>query len=238
MNQHGNGLSLTRNTWARIAGAMYLFIVAAGVFAEGFIRSRMVVSADAAATAANFVREANLLRIGISAEMLMWVFDVAIAIILYMLLRPAGLMLSAIMASLRLTTVAILAVNSLFQFAALLLLGDAAHLEALGSGERETMALVSMKLHGMGYAVALVFFGFHCLLLGALVVRAACFPRWLGLMLAIAGACYLVNSFSLFLAPALAAVLFPLILVPAFIAELTFGLWLLIRGVGAQPARE
>jgi hypothetical protein len=220
--------------WARVAGAMYLFIVATGVIVEVFVRSRLVIGTDAAATAANITRDPLLLRIGFSAELLMWVFDIALAVILYMLLRPAGHVLAAIMASLRLATASILAVNALFQFVALMLLGDALYLEPLAAAQREAIALLSMKLHGIGYGVALVFFGFHCLLLGMLVVRATCLPNWLGVLLAIAGACYLINSFSLFLAPTLASAMFPAILVPAFIAELAFSLWLLIRGVDTR----
>ena len=41
--------------YARICGALYLYIMAAGTFAELFVRSRLVVSADAAATARNLL---------------------------------------------------------------------------------------------------------------------------------------------------------------------------------------
>lgn len=238
MDESATALEAPRNSWARVAGAMYLFIIAAGVFAEAFVRSRMVIGTDAAATAANISRDPLMLRIGISAEVLMWVFDVAIAVILYLLLRPSGQVLAGVMAALRLTTVAILAGNALLQFVPLLVLGDAAYLEPFDAAQRESLALMAMKLHGIGYGIALVFFGGHCLLLGALILRAACLPHWLGVLLAIAGTCYVVNSFALFLAPAVAATLFPAILVPAFIAELSFALWLLVRGVAPEPGRR
>jgi len=47
----------------------------------------------------------------------------------------------------------------------------------------------------------------------------------------IAGACYLVNSFALILAPKLASTMVPAILLPPFVAETSFALWLLFRGV-------
>ena len=47
----------------------------------------------------------------------------------------------------------------------------------------------------------------------------------------IAGVCYLINSIALLLAPELQAALFPAILLPAFVAELSFALWLLVKGV-------
>jgi uncharacterized protein DUF4386 len=38
---------------ARIAGGLYLIIIVGGVFAEVFVRGRLVVQGDAAATAHN-----------------------------------------------------------------------------------------------------------------------------------------------------------------------------------------
>ena len=50
----------------------------------------------------------------------------------------------------------------------------------------------------------------------------------------IAGACYLINSFALLLSPAFARLLFPAILLPALIGELSFAIWLLVKGVHAE----
>jgi Domain of unknown function (DUF4386) len=50
----------------------------------------------------------------------------------------------------------------------------------------------------------------------------------------IAGVCYVINSFALILSPPLANRLFPAILLPALIAELSLALWLLVRGVRAE----
>ncbi|NMO23735.1 hypothetical protein, partial [Pyxidicoccus fallax] len=45
-------------------------------------------------------------------------------------------------------------------------------------------------------------------------------------MLLVAGLAYLVNSAALLLAPAIASLLFPAVLLPAFIGELALALWL------------
>ena len=52
----------------------------------------------------------------------------------------------------------------------------------------------------------------------------------------VAGACYLVNSFALVLAPALANTLFPAILLPPFVAELSLALSGVTRA-GARSVR-
>lgn len=52
--------------------------------------------------------------------------------------------------------------------------------------------------------------------------------------MAIAGLCYVTNSFVYFLAPWLSGRLFPWILLPCFVAELSLALWLLVMGVNVQ----
>ena len=55
--------------YARIGGVLYLIIIAAGLFAEAFVRSRLIVSADAAATATNILAHETLFRLGIAADL-------------------------------------------------------------------------------------------------------------------------------------------------------------------------
>jgi hypothetical protein len=52
----------------------------------------------------------------------------------------------------------------------------------------------------------------------------------------IGGVCYLINSFALILSPPVANRLFPAILLPALIGELSLALWLTVKGVH-QPLR-
>jgi hypothetical protein len=53
----------------------------------------------------------------------------------------------------------------------------------------------------------------------------------------LAGLCYLTNSFALFVAPGVASTLYPFILLPCFIGELAFALWLLVMGVNGERWR-
>ena len=62
--------------------------------------------------------------------------------------------------------------------------------------------------------------------------RSTFLPRILGALLAVAGLCYLTNSFVDFLFPALA--LPPYILLPAYVAELALCLWLIVIGVNSE----
>jgi len=46
--------------YARIGGALYLIIIVIGLFGEAFVRNRLIVSGDAAATAANIMSHESL----------------------------------------------------------------------------------------------------------------------------------------------------------------------------------
>ena len=73
--------------------------------------------------------------------------------------------------------------------------------------------------------------GGECLILGCLIYRSGFLPKTIGVLMVIAGACYLVNSFGHIVAPQLAARLVPAILLPPFVGESSLCLWLLIKGI-------
>jgi hypothetical protein len=113
-------------------------------------------------------------------------------------------------------------------------LGDAAYLKVFEPGQLHALAYLAVKSHGYGYGIALIFFGCECIVLGYLILRSGFFPRTIGLLMQIAGVCYLTNSFALILSPALADMLFPAVLIPAFIGEASLCLWLIVKGVDVQ----
>lgn len=225
--------------YARSCGVLYLYIFVAGSFAELFVRSKLVVSGDAGATAANVMNSESLFRLGFSGELLHLACDVAVAMLLYALLRPVDRNIALLAAFMRLACALILATASLSHFAALRLLGGSQYLETFQPEQLHSLALLAMNLHGDGYAIGLVFFGFACFALGYLIFRSGYLPRTIGVLMAVAGACYLINSFAHFLYPATGAALFNAgILLPCFVAELSLTLWLLIRGVNVTKWEE
>jgi Domain of unknown function (DUF4386) len=62
-------VSMLPQHYARLCGGLYLYIIVAGIFAELFVRSRLVVPTDAAATATNIMANESLFRIGFSGEL-------------------------------------------------------------------------------------------------------------------------------------------------------------------------
>src|SRR5207248_9564382 len=102
---------------------------------------------------------------------------------------------------------------------------------AFGTPQLQELALVSLKLQGQGYNICLVFFGIACLVMSYLVWKSTFLPRILGVLLAIAGCGYVINSYLTFLAPTLALHLLPCLLLPVIPAELALATSLVINGV-------
>jgi hypothetical protein len=214
---------------ARLTGALYLVIFAGGLFSELYVRGSLVERGDAAATAANLLREEGLFRLGFAIDLVVFLCDVAVAALLYVLLRPAGRTLSLTAAAFRLTGTAVYGLNLLHALAALLVLDRASPAQALAAEERQALALLFLDIHAQGYDLGLVFFGVHCGLLGWLLCRARGAPGWLAVLVALAGLGYLVGSFTAFLAPAHADAVQAVYLAP-LVGELALTVWLLARG--------
>ena len=95
----------------------------------------------------------------------------------------------------------------------------------------EPVPVVQQLEHG-GIRIAIVFFGFFCMLTGYLIFNSTFLPRIIGVLMVIAGL-----GWSTFLLPPFGAKYFPYI-VAGSIAEVVLTLWLLVKGVNEQRWKE
>jgi Domain of unknown function (DUF4386) len=215
---------------ARVAGVLYLTIITFGIFAEVVVRSRLIVDGDAQATAASILDSEWLFRLGFAADLVVFLSDVAIAIVLFFLFLPVSRAVSALAASFRLTQTAIIGLNLLSMFGALLILREADYLHAFGQKGEEGLALLLLDLHQYGYTLGLTFFGLSTLAIAYLALQSRVVPRLLAALLGLAGLGYLGDSFAFFLVPGYGGSISSVLLAPALVGELWFALWLLFRG--------
>jgi hypothetical protein len=220
--------------YARVAGLLYLIIIVSGIFSEVFVRSNLIVAGDATATANNILASEGLFRIGFAADSIMLLSDVAIAVLFYVLLRPVSNTLALTAAAFRLTQAAVLGLNMLNYYAALLLLSGAGYATAFETDQLHALATLFLDMHSHGYDLGLMFFGLSSLILGYLVVKSDYFPVILGYGLIAAAVVYLTGSLTLFLFPNYVSLIKPVYIVP-LIAEVSFCLWLLVKGIRVQP---
>lgn len=224
--------------YARIAGAFYLLLIVAGGWAEVFVRGAIIVTGDAAATAHNIVASQSLWRASIAADLLMHLCDVVVMTALYLLFKTVNRNLALSVLLFNVVQTAVLVANKIMLVLPLFLLSDAAYLKAWTPQQLFALSYVCLRAHDHGFGIGLIFFGAVCLLEGHLIRRSGFLPKTLGFLMQAAGACYLLNSFALLLAPGLAAKLFPAVMLPPIVAESSLALWLLVRGVDLAKWEE
>ncbi len=220
--------------YARIGGAIYLFIILGGTLGELFLRGTLIVPGDPAATAGKIMSSIELWRTGILLEFLMLASSVGLTLILYVLLRPVQREIALLSVFFNLVCIAIEATNEMNLMKALIPLGSGDYLRAFTPDQLNTLAHLPLRLYPSGFGAGLIFFGFECLVLGYLIYRSGFLPKTIGVLMTVAGICYLVNSSALILSPPLAGALFPAIMIPVFIGEMSLCLWLLLKGVDRE----
>ena len=209
---------------ARIAGSLYLVVALLGGFAELYVRARTVVPGDAAATANNIRGSATLFRFGFASDLVQATFFLFTAMALYLLLRHVNELVARAMVVIVAVSVAVICLNLLNQYMTL----QVATGSAAGS---DALAGLFADMHAAGYLIAQIFFGLWLLPLGYLVYRSGFFPKVVGVLLAIGCFGYLIDTFVHFLAPGIAESISTIVVMPAAIGELSFVVYLLVKGV-------
>ncbi len=97
----------------------------------------------------------------------------------------------------------------------------------------QALALLFLNAHHYGFEIGIAFFTLHVFALAYLIFKSGYFPRILGVLFAIAAVGYLIDSSTMLLLPNYVTTP-AFIAIPIVIAEITFPLWLLIKGVNAE----
>ena len=220
-------------TLARAAGAFFLLTMLTGIFAQGFVSERLIVSGDAAATAANILSNRGLYQLGFAVYLIEMACQVATTSLFYDLLKPVSRKVSLLAAFLSLVGIAIKTLSRLFYIAPLPVLGGTQYLNVFNVDQLQALALLFLKVNDQGAAIGLVFFGFSALLKGYLIVRSTFLPRILGVLSLLAGLGLLT-----FLYLPLGYRLFPYTAALGLLGSVPQIIWLLTKGVNEQRWKE
>lgn len=107
-----------------------------------FVLGRLVVSGNAAATAANILGHERLFWLGFASSLIGVACHIAWALLMYELLKPVNRSLSSLAAFVILVACAIQAVASLLYLAPLLILQDGSSLSAFTPEQLQALALI------------------------------------------------------------------------------------------------
>ena len=224
---------------ARIAGALYLLVGIFGGFAEGFVDPRVYAAGNAAATAGNVVANSELVRVGVVAHLLDGTFFVFLAMTLYILLKHVHKSAARAMLVLVVLATGVTCLNAVFEFEGLRVATDSSYATAFGTAGSNALVLLLLDTQHYGTLIAQVFFGLWLVPLGYLAYKSGMFPKWLGVVLIVGGACYLVDLVTAFLIPDFGQKIHTFIVIPSAVAEISMVLYLLAVGVRTlKPADE
>jgi uncharacterized protein DUF4386 len=214
--------------YARIAGVLFLISLVAGGFGEGYLPSKLIVSGDAAATVANLRNFDFLYRLGFAAFLTESLCDIALALILYALLKPVNRYLSLLAVFFGLIATATFACAELFYFAPLVIMRGTGYLQTFSPDQLNSLVLLSLKFSGFSGMIFTAYYGMGWIVRAYLMFRSGYFPKFLAVLMGIGGIGFVARNFLMILAPAYAS---DLLLMLMFPGGLILTVWLLVKGV-------
>lgn len=218
----------TLQRYARAAGVAMLLTIVFGFLGEMYLPGRIIVSGDAAATAANIRANPTLFRLTFASYLVEGICDVALLVFFYILLKPVNRNLALLSAFFGIVSMVTFAIAQSSFFAASLILRDTGGMTAFTTQQQEALALLAIRITSMIAWLFLCMYGIASTIRGYLIARSGYLPRVLGILLMLGGVGFFLRSTTYLLAPSLSS---PLLLLPMAPAMISLMAWLLFRGI-------
>jgi hypothetical protein len=222
---------------ARMVGCLGLVGIVTGAFDIGYVHNALFVDGNAAASVAHLAAHQTLFRAGFAAHLVLLLSNVPAEILMFLLMRRVSLPLAALAMACGLIGTSIESAAMLAAYVPVQLALDGNTLGALTPAQLQTFGYFAMQLQNAGLLLSFLFYGLDEIVGGLLIFRSGFLPRVLGILLSVAGVCYLLQGFLGLVAPSLDAHLFPYILFPCLPGEGSIALWLAIVGLNVAKWR-
>jgi len=229
----------SKDTIARIAGSLYLLLIAAGFFYLKYVPSKLIDFDNPTATINNITASETLFRLGILVGLIGYTIFLFLPLVLYKLLCSINKTHAVLMVILAVVSVPISFANMLNNFDVLTLISGNAYLNAPEAHKLQAEVMLHLNSYRSGNLVASIFWGLWLFPFGYLVFKSGFLPKVIGILLMIGCFGYLINFTG--------HLLFPqqysnsgigiYITIPGSLGELSICLWLLIAGVRNKPIR-
>jgi hypothetical protein len=209
-----------------VAGVAILLMSALAIFGNFIVFEGLVTPGDASATAKAITGSLLTFRLGIVSLLMIVVLDVVVSWGLFRAFAPVNEGLSRLAAWFRLAYSGVFLVAIGHLAGVVRLLGSEGYLSAFSLEQRQAQALLEVNTFTDIWDAGLVLFGIHLLIAGFLTYRSGYVPRFVGVLLVIAGFGYIFDSVT----ATVSGGGFPAVSSLTFLGEFLLALWLVIRG--------
>jgi len=217
---------------ALITSISLLIMFVAAMFAELYARQSLIVVGNAFETAKNIIVQSISFRIGLLCFLIVMICDMLVTWGLYIFLKPINKSISLLAAWFRMIYTAIFGISILNLVNGFRLINHGANIKTDPTYLYE-QAMLNFQSFDDGWAISFMFFGFHLMIVGYLILKSDYMPKFLGGLLIIAAIAYLGDNLSKLLMPNYAeykTVITIFVAIPSIIGELGLAIWLLVKG--------
>lgn len=211
---------------ALTAGLSLIIMAIAAGFSYGWVHSRLLIPEDAEATLYNIKSSLSLFRKGIFGWVVIFICDIIAGWALYIFYKKNNQPISLLAAGARLVYAIILAV-------AISNLTYVLHIVDNGLGSNTSQQVIFyLEAFENVWSIGLIIFGLHLLLLGFLAYKSDA-HKIFGILLSFAGLSYfLIHGIKLYSSDLSNQLntLETILSIPMAVGELTYAIWLIIRG--------
>lgn len=233
-----NTLQTSPQGYARLAGALYLAVIGLGIFSQAYVLSHFRASGDVSKFAQAILAEPGLWNLGAMASLLLILCVIPLSWLLYLLLKPVNHKLILLAVFFNLLSLSMEMTGKLFQLLVKPILTSTSMAQAFEPAQLHALANFALRSHDVAFNFALILFGATCIIYGYLIFASGYLPKFVGVLMQIAGAAYIVACISALFFPAFSKLISPAILVLPLIGEGSLCLWLLVKGVNLDKWHE
>jgi hypothetical protein len=215
---------------ARITGAWYLVLAISGVAGFMIYHPRVYILSDPQKTLGNLVNSGTEARLRLVFELLIIVSQALAAVWFYQLFARINKRAATVLCTWGTVNAMIIMISAISMSSAI----NIANTASLSYQEKIPLIAVLTNIISNTWSIGGLFFGLWLIPMGYIVIRSKRMPVWLGRILVIGGAGYLLQTFMK--AIGMQASWSDLLVMPATAAEFWMIGYLLIFGIRPEPA--
>jgi hypothetical protein len=227
IKENSNPVEMALRKASITAGIGLLLMAILAPIANFSALQNLIVHGDYAATFSKITASVGLFRLAICFFLIVSILDIVVAWALYDLFKLVNKRLSLLSAWFRIVYAAIFAFSLNNLFHVLQLLSGADYLKAFEANQLKAQVMLNLEMFQSGWNTGMVIFGLHLLVLGYLVFKSKYFPKFLGILVIVAGIGYLIDSLGKLFLPDYKMT----IAMFTFIGELLLMFWLFWKGI-------